>query len=384
MEPLCSSLIAHFERLEDPRVVGRTTHRLLDIIVITVCAVVSGAESWSDVALYAKQKEAFLRRFLSLPHGTPSHDTFRRVFTLIRPEQIQCCFVEWARSLMTGEDREVIAIDGKTIRRSFDRKKGQHPLHMVSAWATDAGLVLGQEACDEKSNEITAIPKLLDLLDLEGKIVTTDAIGCQKTIAQKVRAGGGDYVFGLKGNQQNMHDGAQAIFTEARRRRWRGYEYDRCETTEKGHGRKERRKYWTIRKRPVYDDICWIWGKEPWPDLNIVGVVESERTERGRTSKEVRYYLSSMANDAKAFARAVRGHWSVENNLHWVLDVVFREDDDRNRSGFAQNNLAAIRRLALNLLKQETKHKGSLKGKRKRAGWNDDYLLTVLGIEGKF
>ena len=288
MERVCTSLIDHFGKLEDPRVVGRTTHRLLDIIVMTICAVISGAESWPDVALYARQKEAFLRRFLPLPNGTPSHDTFRRVFMLIKPEQIQSCFVEWTRSLLTGGGGEVIAVDGKTIRRSFDRKKSRHPLHMVSAWASDTGLVLGQEACAEKSNEITAIPKLLDLLDLKGKIVTTDAMGCQKTIAKKVRAGGGDYVFGLKGNQKNMHDGAEAIFAEARRKRWRGYEYDWYETTETGHGRKEKRKYWTIRKRPVYDDICWIWRKEPWPDLNIVGVVESERTEHGQRRRGVR------------------------------------------------------------------------------------------------
>lgn len=381
---LCPSLIVHFEKLEDPRVVGRTAHRLLDIIVITVCAVISGAESWPDVADYAVQKQAFLRRFLWLGNGVPSHDTFRRVFTLIQPQQIQACFMEWARSQVIHRQGEVISFDGKTIRRSFDQNQDQHPLHLVSAWAHDAGLVLGQEACAEKSNEITAIPKLLDLLDLNGKIVTTDALGCQKAIARQVRTGGGDYVLALKSNHRNMHSDVRSIFAEAKRQRWRGYEYDWYETTETAHGRKERRKYWTIKRRPVYDDICSIWHKDPWPDLNVIGMVESQRTQRGRTCTEVRYYLSSLANDAEVFAGAVRGHWHIENKLHWVLDVVFREDDDRNRTGHAQHNLALIRRLALSLLKQETTHKGSLKGKRKRAGWNDDYLLKVLGVENNF
>jgi len=332
--------------------------------------------------MYGEQKASFLGKFLDLRHGIPSHDTFRRVFSLVKPEKIESCFVQWVKPFMASSSREVIAVDGKTIRRSFDRKRQQNPLHMVSAWASECGLVLGQKACDEKSNEIKVIPELLDLLDLEGNIVTTDAMGCQKAIAKQVVENGGDYVFGLKGNQKNMHDGAKAIFDTAKQKGWRGYEYDWYETTETGHGRRERRRYWTVKERPLYDQICWIWRQESWSGLNIVGIVESERTENGTTSNERRYYLSSMENNAKSFAKAVRGHWGVENGLHWVMDVVFKEDDDRNRTGFAQNNLALIRRIALNLIKQEKTQKGSIKARRKLAGWNDEYLLKVLNATG--
>lgn len=376
------SLIAYFESLEDPRVVGRTSHKLIDIIVITICAVISNAETWEEVSDYGRQKEDFLRRFLDLPNGIPSHDTFCRVFGIIDPKSIQNCFVDWTRSLMNSRRREVIAIDGKTARRSGSACQGKSPLHLVSAWASEAGVVLGQEACDEKSNEITAIPKLLNVLDLKGNIVTADALGSQKTIAKQVRASGGDYVFALKGNHKCLYEAAQSLFKEAKRRRWRGYDYDWYETTESGHGRKERRKYWTIQERPAIEDLGWIlFRKEPWPDLNVIGVVEAERTIDGETSTETRYYVSSIENDAKLLARAVRGHWSIENNLHWMLDVVFREDQDRNRSGHAQNNLSLVRKIALNLIKMEKTQKGSIKGRRKHAGWNDDYLLKILGVE---
>jgi len=382
MEDDIPSLIAYFESLEDPRVVGRTSHKLIDIIVITICAVISNAETWEEVHDYGHQKEDFLRRFLDLPHGIPSHDTFCRVFGIISPDSIQTCFVEWTRSLMKGKRREVIAIDGKTARRSGSPCQSKSPLHLVSAWASEAGVVLGQEACDEKSNEITAIPKLLDVLELKGNIVTTDALGSQKAIAKQVRAGGGDYVFALKGNHKLLYEAAQSLFKKAKRQRWRGYEYDWYETTESGHGRKERRKYWTIQERPAIEDLGWfLFRKEPWPDLNVIGVVESERTINGQTSTETRYYVSSIENNAEVLAKAVRGHWGVENNLHWMLDVVFREDHDRNRSGHAQNNLSLVRKIALNLIKQEKTKKGSIKGRRKHAGWNDQYLLKILGVE---
>jgi len=382
MEDDNPSLIAYFESLEDPRVEGRTSHKLIDIVVITICSVISNAETWEEVSNYGRQKEDFLRRFLDLPNGIPSHDTFCRVFGIINPDAIQTCFVEWTRSLMNGKRREVIAIDGKTARRSGSPCQGTSPLHLVSAWASEAGVVLGQQACDAKSNEITAIPKLLDVLELKGNIVTTDALGSQKTIAKQVRAGGGDYVFALKGNHKLLYEAAQSLFKKAKRQRWRGYDYDWYETTESGHGRKERRKYWTIRERPVCEDLGWIlFRKEPWPDLNVIGVVESHRTSNGQTSTETRYYVSSIENNAEVLAKAVRGHWGVENNLHWMLDVVFREDQDRNRSGYAQNNLSLIRKIALNLIKLEKTKKGSIKGRRKLAGWSDDYLLKILGVD---
>lgn len=385
MEDDIPSLISYFKSVEDPRVVGRTSHKLIDIIVITICAVISSAETWEEVSDYGRQKEGFLRRFLDLPNGIPSHDTFCRVFAIIHPDSIQRCFVEWARSLMHQGGREVIAIDGKTARGSGSPTARLSPVHLVSAWASESGVVLGQEACDEKSNEITAIPKLLEILELKGNIVTTDAMGSQKKIAKQVRAGGGDYVFALKGNHKCLHDAAQSLFHKARRQRWRGYDYDWYETIERGHGRVERRKYWTIQERPAVEDLGWIlFKKEPWPDLNVIGVVEAERTINGQTVTETRYYVSSIENDAEVFAKAVRGHWGIENSLHWMLDVVFREDHNRTRSGHAQINLSLVRKIALNLIKQEKTKKGSIKGRRKHAGWNDEYLLTVLGVQGEF
>jgi len=382
METNIPSVMSYFEKIDDPRVVERSNHFLIDIIAIVICAVIGNAEGWRDVEAYGREKESMFRRFLELPNGIPSHDTFRRVMSLVRPEAMQTCFVTWTRSLMSKDRREVIAIDGKTARRSGSPSKGKSPLHLVSAWASHAGLVLGQEACDEKSNEITAIPKLLDVLDLKGNIVTVDALGTQKEIAKKVRKGGGDYVFALKGNHKNLHEAAQSLFKRAKQRRWRGMKYDWYEIVETGHGRKERRKYWTIQERPVSEDIAWYFFKtEPWVDLNVIGVVESERTLNGKTTKETRYYLSSIENNAEVLAKAVRGHWGVENNLHWMLDVVFREDDDRNRTGYAQNNLSLMRKIALNLVKHEKTQKGSIKGRRKLAGWSEDYMLKVLGVE---
>lgn len=372
------SIVEHFSNVEDPRVVGRSSHLLIDIISIALCAVISGAESWNDVQMYGEQKSDFLKEFLSLPHGIPSHDTFARVFSIIDPLKMQECFVSWVQHVFQSSHK-IIAIDGKSARRSHDRKHNRSPLHMVSAWASESGLVLGQRACDEKSNEITAIPELLKTLDLEGCIVTTDAMGCQKKIAEQIVSQQGDYVFSLKGNQGATLDDVERTFRLARQRRWRGVKYDWYETKEKGHGRIETRKYWTMESRP--DKGGWIWRRTPWQNAHTIGMVESERTVDGKTTKETRYYISSLPNNAESFARAVRGHWGVENNLHWVLDVVFKEDESRTRMGHAQENLAVIRRIALNLLKQEKTKKGSLKGRRKCAGWDNDYLLTVLGVK---
>jgi len=285
MDKNIPSVVSYFENMDDPRMVERSNHLLIDIVAIVICAVIGTAEGWRDVEAYGREKESLFRRFLKLPNGIPSHDTFRRVMSLVQPEAMQTCFVAWTRSLMSEDRREVIAIDGKTARRSGSPRKDKSPLHLVSAWASHAGLVLGQEACDEKSNEITAIPKLLDVLDLKGNIVTVDALGTQKEIAKKVRKGGGDYVFALKGNHKNLHKAAQSLFERAKKRRWRGIKYDWYEIVETGHGRKERRKYWTIQERPVSEDIGWIFFNiEPWVDLNVIGVVESERTINGKTT----------------------------------------------------------------------------------------------------
>ncbi len=380
MTPVNVSIVEHFSKVEDPRVVGRSSHRLIDIISITICAIISGAESWNDVQMYGEQKKDFLKKFLSLPHGIPSHDTFARVFSIIDPLALQDCFVSWVQQVFQSKaNHEIIAIDGKSARRSHDRKGGQSPLHMVSAWASESGLVLGQRACDEKSNEITAIPELLKTLDLEGCIVTIDAMGCQKQIAEQIVSQKADYVFSLKGNQGATLDDVQRTFRLARQKRWKGVTYDWYETKEKGHGRVETRKYWTLESTP--DKWGWIWRRTPWQNAHTIGMVESERTVDGKKTQETRYYISSLPNNAESLARAVRGHWGVENNLHWVLDVVFKEDESRIRLGHAQENLAVVRRIALNLLKQEKTKKGSLKGRRKCAGWDNDYLLTVLGVK---
>ncbi|MGQ3685239.1 MAG: ISAs1 family transposase [Candidatus Loosdrechtia sp.] len=243
------TLTVFFSRLEDPRVPGRTAHRLLDILVITICAVLSGAESWVDVEMYGKEKREFLRKYLRLPHGIPSHDTFGRVFSLIHPEKIQKCFIEWVQSVMNHSKGEIIAIDGKTARRSFDNKKGTSALHMISAWATANGVVLGQRKCDEKSNEITAIPELLRLLDIHGCIVTTDAMGCQKEIAKQITEQGGDYVFCVKGNQGNTHKDIKELFAKAQQKKFKGYKHSYYETREQGHGREEVRRYWTLEEK---------------------------------------------------------------------------------------------------------------------------------------
>lgn len=251
----------------------------------------------------------------------------------------------------------------------------------MSAWAVEAGLVLGQEACEEKSNEITATPKLLSVLDLKKKIVTADALGTQKAIAKQVREAGADYVFALKDNHKNLYRHAQWMFEDAKAKRWEGVTHSTHRTEDVGHGRREVRKYWMIHEEPSSEWLAWrIFKIEPWKDLKGVGVVESRRTIGGVTTKEIRYYLTSLENDAELLARAVRGHWGVENNLHWMLDVVFREDDDRNRTGHAQQNLSLCRKAALNLLNLEKTHRGSIKGKRKQAGWDDNYLLKVLGV----
>ncbi len=378
MVSVTSSLVNHFSDIEDPRVEARSCHKLVDIIVVTICAVICGAESWYDVEEYGARKVSFLRQFLELRHGPASHDTYRRVFTIVNPEKIGSCFVYWVKSLVRLDGTEVIAIDGKTIRRSFDRSRGQTALHMVSAWATESGLVLAQKGCGEKQGEVKVIPELLEVLNVKNAIVTIDAAGCQKSIAKQIVDQGGDYVLALKGNQGLMHEDVQSLFSAARKSRWRGYSYDWFETTESGHGRTEKRRYWTIEQRPNHDHTLERWGEDTWAGLNTIGMVESTRKIGTKTTTEVRYFLSSIENNAESLAKAVRGHWGIENGLNWVLDVVFREDEDRNRTGHAQSNLALVRRIAINLIKQETTSKRSLKGKRKAAAWDDQYLLTVL------
>jgi predicted transposase YbfD/YdcC len=367
------SLAHHFAGLTDPRVDRTKLHDLLDIVTIAVCAVVAGADSWEHIEQFARAKHEWLKLFLALPNGIPSHDTIARVFARLDPEQFQRCFLGWIGALQEATDRRVIAIDGKTLRRSFDRARGKSALHLVHAWATANHLLLGQVAVDEKSNEITAIPELLKLLELSGAIVTIDAMGCQKEIARTIREEGADYVLALKGNHEHLHGQVVAFWEGAYRRGFTGYEvmsYHR--QWNEGHGRFEARRCWAT------SDLSWLSGREEWEGLRSVVFVESERFVGESLSVEERYYLSSLPADAKLLNEVARSHWGVENSLHWVLDVTFDEDRSRVRKGNAPENFGLLRRLALCLLKRDTSSKGSIKGKRLQASWNEDYLLQVL------
>lgn len=366
------SVVYHFGSLEDPRIDRRKRHVLMDIIVISICAVVCGAEDWVAVAEYGRAKHAWFSQFLALPNGIPSHDTFGRVFRRLDPDQFQQCFLAWIQALAPAMKGEVIAIDGKALRRSWDRTGGKAAIHMVSAWATARRLVLGQRKVDDKSNEITAIPELLRVLALEGCIVTIDAMGCQKEIAQLIRQKKGDYVFALKGNQGTLLEDVQFYFEQACQLQWKGIPHDVYETVDGDHGRIETRRYYTVTA------LEGLRHREQWAGWNMIGMIESIRDLQGTVSKETRYYIGSIGEKAERFGQAVRSHWGVENGLHWVLDIAFREDDCRIRKGYGPQNFAVLRHLALNLLKQEATAKIGVKNRRLRAGWDETYLCQVL------
>lgn len=372
------TLVEHFSRLEDPRCEGKIEHHLIDILVIAVCAVIAGAESWLDMALYGQEKEDWLSSFLKLPNGIPSHDTFRRVFMLIDPESFERQFVTWAQTLSDARcDKEVVAIDGKTVRGSFDVRRHQGPLHIVSAWACAQRLVLGQQQVDEKSNEITAIPQLLDTLDIKDTIVTLDAMGCQRAICTKIQDKGADYLVTLKANQGRMFAAvqkhcAQTCFELGATNR------PACDAFDDSHGRLVRRRVFVCPQAVELEPLC------DWPGLQTVVVVESIRsiTRSAKTECEIRYFLSSSTASPEVLAQAIRQHWGIENSLHWVLDVTFREDDCRVRDKIAVRNFALLRKISLNLLTRHDNSRVSLKGRRKKAGWNNAYMLQIL--TGKF
>ncbi len=368
------SLVFHFSIIEDPRIDRGKVHALSDILVISVCAMLCGAEHFVDFEEFGHAKEDFLRSFLELPHGIPSHDTFRRVFALLDPQQFATCFRQWTEGLRQAIGAEIVAIDGKTLRRSHDRAKGKEPIHMVSAWARENGLVLGQVKVEEKSNEITAIPELLRALKLAGCIVTIDAMGCQTKIASEICAAKADYVLALKGNQSTLHEEVKSFLEDAQAGGFPKIAHDFLETSERGHGRVETRRYW------ITADIAWLTHHGHWEKLRTVGMVESIREIQGQVTVERRFYIGSIGADAQSFARAVRGHWAIENALHWCLDVSFAEDQCRVRSGYAAENLALLRHMALNILKSESTKKRGIKGKQKAAGWDHSYLLTLLAI----
>jgi predicted transposase YbfD/YdcC len=374
-------LASHFSIIIDPRVNRTRDHELIDVLVIGLCSVICGAESFNDMAHFGNAKLDWFKIFLKLPHGVPSHDTFNRVFCALDPRQFTECFISWTQSVRAAIPGEIVALDGKALRRAID--SGAAPRCIVSAWAEDNGLVLGQLEVDGKSNEITAVPQLLRALELSGCIVTLDAMGCQKKIAREIKEADADYVLALKGNQPLVHEEVKtfldATVAEKKKARPAGAPMARAaarlaelETIEKEHGRIETRRFY------LSDELDWFAGAEQWEGLRTVGMVEATRQIKGQSSVERRYYLSSLPLDVKDFARAVRGHWGIENKLHWVMDVVFGEDQSRARAGYAAQNLATLRRLALNLLKRETK-KRSVRGKQLDAGWDNAYLLKVLG-----
>lgn len=370
-----ASLTEHFGNLDDPRIDRTKRHELIDILTIALCGVIAGADSWVDVEAFGRRKEGWLRKMLELPNGIPSHDTFGRVFAELDAEQFERCFTEWVLAVSEVLQGEVVAIDGKTVRRSHDRYIGKDAIHMVSAWACASGVTLGQTGVDSRSNEITAIPRLLEMLQVNGCIVTIDAMGCQKEIASKILEEGADYVLAVKGNHGRLHEGMVDVFDLTRNSTLDDIDHDYHETVDADHGRIETRRCWTVSDP---DNVRYVDEYGQWPGLTTLVLVEGERCVGNKTTVESRYYISSLPNDASVLLNAVRSHWSIENQLHWSLDVTFNEDGSRVRSGNGAENFSVLRRMALNLLKAEKSTKRSLAGKRKDAAWDNDYLLKVL------
>lgn len=370
------SLTKHFASLEDPRVDRTKLHPLLSVISIAICGVISGAETWDEIAEFGRAKAAWFSAFLDLPNGIPSHDTFNRVFAALNPEQFRAGFLSWMQAVSSVLPAQVIALDGKTVRRSHNRSEGKKAIHMVSAWASVNRLVLAQVKVDDKSNEITALPELLNVLALSGCIVTIDAMGCQREIAKQIIGQDGDYVLALKENQGTLHRDVQDSFVQAQASRFEQIEHDYAETVGKGHGRIEIRRHWVISDREY---LAWLQKEHAWPGLQAIGMVEAERRLGTERSTETRYYLLSRELTAEAFGEAVRSHWGIENQVHWVLDMAFREDESRIREGAAAENFVVLRHIALNLLKQTKSKHLSTKAKRLKAGWDNDFLLQVLG-----
>lgn len=369
------TLLEYFASLPDPRVDRTKLHALGDILVIAVSAVICGAEGWTDIAEFGKSKEEWLRGFLPLANGIPSHDTFRDVFMRLDPATFEACFVSWVRSLgpITGQ----VSIDGKTLRRSHDQGQGKSALHLVSAWASECRLVLGQVATDEKSNEITAIPELLALLDVNGCLVTIDAMGCQTEIAAQIVEQGGDYLLAVKDNQPNLAADVKEIFDLefAQAEPFDQFRHDYAKTVNKGHGRIEIRECWTTSDP---DLLAYLRKGAAWAGLQTIALVRATRRVNGDESMQDRYYISSVAGDAHSILQAARHHWGVENSLHWVLDVVFREDQARMRRGHSSHNFALLRHIALNLVRNQKSGPKSVRGKRLKAAWDHDFLFNIL------
>jgi predicted transposase YbfD/YdcC len=366
-----------FADMEDPRSNQGKRHRLLDMIVIAITAVICNADGWEDVELFGRCKQKWFRTFLDLSHGIPSHDTFGRVFGRLDPTAFECRFRQWMAHLGRTSKGRLIAVDGKTLRRSFDKATGKAALHMINAWCVTNQTVLGQVVCGEKGNEITDMPKLLELLDLQDAVVTADAMHCQKDTARKITEGGGDYLLQVKDNQPALHENLQLLFRDGLTDNCQGVAYDYAEDVDAGHGRIETRRCWSSW------DIEGVVPSSDWPQLRSAVCVECIRqVGEDEPSRERHYYISSLSGrDAKRMLELARGHWGVENQLHWRMDVVFHEDDRRIRKEHAAENYTRLSRIALNLLKADTSVKASIRAKRKLAGWDHDFLLHLLTLE---
>jgi predicted transposase YbfD/YdcC len=365
----------HFLGIEDPRIDRTKRHNLIDIMTIAIIAVICGADGWVGIETYGCAKYEWLTTFLELPNGIPSHDTFARVFAQINPQQFQSCFLDWMKSIQKVTSGEVVAIDGKTLRGSYDTNNEQSAIQIVSAWATTNKLVLGQIKVDSKSNEITAIPELLKILELSGCLVTIDAIGCQKEIVRLITQQNADYVITLKKNQGNLYDEVEKLFQLVISTGFEGIEHSTYKTEERGHGRHEIRHYIMlsgIGSRLNPDSV--------WSNFNSVGMVESVRSLNGETMVEIRYFISSLESNVEQFANSIRSHWGVENSLHWILDVALREDDCRIRKDNAPQNFAILRHIAVNLLTQEKRRKRGIKNKQFLAAMDNKYLLSILAL----
>ena len=364
----------HFATLTDPRcpAAPNSRHLLMDILIIAVCAVISGAEGWEDLEEYGKAQAEWFADLLDLPHGIPGHDTFRRVLARLDPEELTRCFIAWTNALSEASGGDIVSIDGKTLRHAFDRATSTAAIHMVSAWASANRLVLGQRKVEEKSNEMTAIPRLLQLLDLKGAVVTIDAMGCQKEIAKTMTEQGADDVLALKDNHPTLSEAVTLLLNDARDTGCADIEHSYHETVDGDHGRIETRRYW------ITSEIEGLGAKASWSNLQSVGMVESRREIGDTVQIDTRYFLTSLPAQAVRFAHAVRQHWGVENALHWVLDVSFQEDACRIRKEKGAQIFTVLRHIALNLLRREPHHKRGIKARRKRAGWDRDYLVQVL------